>query len=66
MPQWYTILDTFFLRPGWSQEGLAMVKKMAGVIKIPNCARWSAFVKPIGVIIYAEWDYEEELAETDA
>lgn len=63
MPQWYTILNPSFLDPKWSQEGLALVEKMAGIIKIPSCAHWSAFVKPVGIVIYAKWEYEDELAE---
>ncbi|KKM88225.1 hypothetical protein LCGC14_1260930 [marine sediment metagenome] len=44
-----------------------MINRMAGLISIPRSGtKWSAYVRPIGVVVFAEWKHEDEVREKEA
>ena len=41
-----------------------MVSRMAKLISIPRLGtRWSAYVRPIGVVVFAKWERADEERE---
>jgi len=43
-----------------------MINRMARLISIPRSGtRWSAYVRPIGVLVFAEWERSDEEQEKE-
>ncbi len=44
-----------------------MINRMAKLISIPRIGtKWSAYVRPIGVVVFADWKQEDEEREKEA
>ena len=58
MPDWFTTFDRAFAQKGNAMEALAALMHFAKVASIPESATWRVFVRGIGLVVTAEWDFD--------
>ena len=59
MPSWYTTLDPMFGRGEGAQRALEALRRFAKLLQIPKRATWAVHRRGIGLVVVAEWPYDE-------
>ena len=58
MPSWWTTFHPMFAEKDGAMTALALLRDFAKTANIPNNATWRVFVRGIGIVVTAEWDYD--------
>ena len=59
MPSWWTTFDTMFGHGEGAQRALEALQRFAKLLQIPKTATWAVHRRGIGLVVVAEWPYDE-------
>jgi hypothetical protein len=59
MPDWFTTFHPAFAEKGNAMDALDALRHFAKVASIPENATWRVFVRGIGLVVTAEWGFDD-------
>ncbi len=57
MPDWFTTFHPMFAEKKHAMGALGALKRFAKAASIPDAATWAVFVRGVGLVVTARWDF---------
>ena len=59
MPSWFTTFDPMFGQGEGAHRAFEALQRFAKLLQIPKTAAWAVHKRGIGLVVVAEWPYDE-------